>query len=79
MVVIITYIATAAAIAGTILNAFRRKGCFIIWSVTNTFWLIYNAWRGEYALSIQYGFNLIMAVVGFWQWRRKEGTKQNAE
>lgn len=70
--IIITYIMTALSIIGTVANSFRRKWCFYLWAVTNTFWCVYNFAHEEYALAIQYAFNFAMAVVGLIRWSREE-------
>lgn len=70
--IILTYIMTALAIVGTVANSFRRKWCFYLWAGTNTFWCIYNAANGEYALAIQYAFNFAMTIVGVVKWSRAE-------
>ena len=68
---LITYIMTTLAIVGTVANSFKKRWCFILWGVTNCFWCGYWIFSGEYAAAIQYGFNLIMAVVGFIKWGEK--------
>lgn len=68
----ITYIMTAATIAGTVANSFQKRWCFYIWGITNAFWCIYNISIKEYAQAGLYAFNLIMAVVGLVKWRKKE-------
>ena len=35
------------------------------------FWIIYNISLKSYAQALLYGFNLIMAVVGFIKWKDK--------
>ena len=67
----IAYIMTAAAIVCTIGNSFKKRWCFIIWAITNTFWIAYNIKYQSYALALQYGFNLIMAIVGLIKWKDK--------
>ena len=65
------YIITAASVVGTIANSFKKRWCFIVWGVTNTFWIFYNIIFKNYAQAILYVFNLIMAIVGFIKWRDK--------
>lgn len=70
MIEVMTYAITALAIIGTAANALQKRWCFIVWSVTNTFWMIYNACNGQYAQALLYAFNLAMAAVGLIKWRR---------
>lgn len=69
--IILPYIVTAAAIVGTVANAFKKRWCFGVWCVTNAFWLVYSFCRNEYALALSYALNLIIAVVGLINWSDK--------
>ncbi len=65
------YIITLASIVGTVANSFKKRWCFIVWGITNTFWIFYNIIFKNYAQALLYAFNLIMAIVGFIKWRDK--------
>ena len=65
----IAYFVTAASIAGTVANSFKKRWCFWIWLCTNAFWCIYNAICKQYAQSLLYLFNFAMAIVGIIKWR----------
>ena len=67
----IAYIITAASMCGTAANSFGKRWCFVIWSVTNSFWLVYDAAYGHYAQALLYVFNLVMCVIGWRKWRRQ--------
>lgn len=67
----IAYLVTAASIVGTIANSLQKRWCFYVWAVTNTFWMLYNAYNTPYAQSLLYVFNLVMAVVGLRKWKGK--------
>lgn len=67
----VAYIVTFATIIGTIANSYQKSWCFIIWSFTNLFWTIYNILNKQYAQALLYLFNLIMSIVGLWQWNKK--------
>ena len=66
----LTYIMTAAAIIGTVANSLHKRWCFIIWGVTNAYWVVHWVLAGEYAAAILYAVNFILAVVGFIKWKR---------
>lgn len=68
----ISYIVTAISITGTIANSFKKRWCFYLWICTNTFWSIYNLMLNQYAQSLLYLFNLIMAVVGLFKWKKEK-------
>lgn len=71
----IAYIITAASVIGTVANSFGKRWCFIVWGITNTFWIAYNISINSYAQAMLYAFNLLMAIVGFIKWRGK--TRKN--
>ena len=70
---ILGYVMTAVAIIGTVANSLRKRCGFYFWGVSNTFWLLYMILRMEYASALLYGFNLMMAFVGLWRWRKDNG------
>ena len=67
----IAYIVSAASIIGTIANSFKKRWCFIVWGITNIFWIVYNIMLLSYAQALLYAFNLAMAIVGFIKWGKK--------
>ena len=71
----IAYIATALSIVGTVANSFQKRWCFIVWAFTNSFWCVFNIINGSYAQAILYAFNLAMAFIGLWKWRKNERQK----
>ena len=67
---ILTYIMAAIALVGSIFNARRLRVGFAIWIVTNVFWIVWNAFIGEYAQVALYVANLIISTYGFIRWRK---------
>ncbi len=65
------YIVTLMSIIGTIANSFQKRWCFYIWLCTNAFWCIYNLINHQYAQSLLYLFNFIMAITGLVKWKAK--------
>lgn len=68
MLQLIAYVVTAASVIGTVANSFGKRWCFIIWGITNIFWIAYNAAFGSYAQALLYAFNLVMVIIGFIRW-----------
>lgn len=64
----ISWVVTGAAVVGTVANAFKKKWCFIVWMITNTFWIFYNIHNNAYSLALLYCVNLIIAVLGLYKW-----------
>ena len=71
----IAYIVTALSIVGTVANSFQKRWCFVVWAFTNSFWSVFNIINGSYAQAILYAFNLAMAFIGLWKWRKNERQK----
>lgn len=71
----IAYIVTALSIVGTVANSFQKRWCFVVWAFTNSLWCIFNIINGSYAQAILYAFNLAMAFIGLWKWRKNERQK----
>ena len=72
----IAYLATAASVVGTVANSFGKRWCFVVWGITNAFWIGYNIAYSSYAQALLYAFNLIMAVVVFISWGRNKNTER---
>jgi len=68
----ITWIVSALALAGVVLNINKDPRCFIIWACTNFFWCIYDWCIGAYAQSVLFAVYFILAAVGLWKWRKDD-------
>jgi hypothetical protein len=66
------WLLAAAAIAGVVLNNFRRRECFLIWMVTNATWMIYDWSLGAQAQAAMFGVYLGLSIWGWFQWGKKE-------
>jgi len=76
-----SWIVTAASITGTMANACKKRWGFLIWMLTNTFWVIYDVHHGLYSQAILYVVNFILAVIGFVLWGKPKSNvpiKQNS-
>lgn len=67
----ITYIVTAFTIIGTVANSFQKRWCFVVWIITNTFWIVYNLAIQQQAQALLYGVNLITSIIGLIKWKDK--------
>ncbi len=68
----ISWIVTILSIVGVILNIKKLRICFVIWIVTNGFWMIYDFVNGLYSQSLLFLIYLILAVWGVIEWKRKK-------
>lgn len=65
----VTYIITALTIIGTVANSFQKRWCFVVWIITNVFWIIYNLSIQQQAQALLYVVNLITSIIGLIKWR----------
>lgn len=69
---VITWIISFLALMGTILNANRNKYGFILWFVTNLFWVFVDFQSGLYAQSALFLAYTLLAIKGIVTWSKKE-------
>lgn len=65
----VTYIITALTIIGTVANSFQKRWCFVVWIITNAFWIIYNLSIQQQAQALLYVVNLITSIIGLIKWK----------
>lgn len=70
IMVYIAYTVTLASIVGTVANSFGKRWCFWVWMCTNAFWCVYNTVISQYAQTLLYAFNFVLAIVGLVKWKR---------
>lgn len=59
-------------VVAAVLNVKKKRSCFVIWSVTNSIWIIHNFRIGEYQQSASYIILLLFTIWGFVMWGKKE-------
>lgn len=69
---LITWIVSALALIGTILNSNRNKYGFVLWFFTNLFWVIVDFQAGLFAQSALFLAYTLLAVKGLITWTNKE-------
>lgn len=73
----VTWIMSAIALGGTILNAQRNRLGFYAWAVTNIFWCIVDFKAGLYAQSALFFAYFLLAIKGLITWKKKEDAEKN--
>lgn len=66
-----TWIVAAMSVAGAILNIRRNRLGFILWSITNASWTIYDFAIGAYAQSALFAVYFGLAIWGICAWKRE--------
>jgi len=63
---------TILSIIGVILNIYKRRECFVIWTLTNGLWAVYDysigAWEQGLLFTVYFG----LAVWGWVRWTLEE-------
>lgn len=68
---LVTWIATAIAIIGSILNAKRNIVGFYFWLLSNFMYAMINAYLNIWAQSILFVFNMGVCVWGLINWKKE--------
>lgn len=67
-----TWIITLLSIIGVILNIYKNKYCFIIWSITNFLWMIIDFYCKLYSQSFLFMIYFILAIYGLIKWLKDD-------
>ena len=71
-----TWIIAVVSIIGTIANVYQKRWCFIIWTITNGFWAMYDLRLGLYSQATIYIVYLVLAIWGLLKWSKENKTDQ---
>jgi len=66
---LMTWVLTAGAITGVILNIKKKRVCFYIWAVTNASWAIVDFVMGIPAQAFLFTVYFGLAIWGIIEWR----------
>ena len=62
------WLITALSLAGTILNVYKKRVCFIIWVFTNATWCIHDFRIGELEQSSLFAVYFLISIWGVVKW-----------
>lgn len=65
------WLLTILSIAGVILNIYKNKYCFIIWSVTNFSWMLIDFYKGLPEQGCLFLVYFCLAIWGLWKWKKE--------
>ena len=60
---------TLLSLTGVVLNIKKNKLCFVIWTITNATWCLYDLSLHAYAQSALFAVYFILAIWGLIEWR----------
>lgn len=69
---IFSWLMSAVALFGTMLNAEQNIYGFLFWLVSNLYMTIRFAYIGEYAQAVLFFIYFILAIRGIVSWKKKE-------
>lgn len=69
----ITYFFAIINVIGTVLNIKMSYWSFVLWTLCNVFWLIYDFITMQYARIITDTVNLVTSVWGMIEWSKHRG------
>lgn len=65
------WLVTAASIAGTVANLYKKRWCFYVWGATNAIWAVYDFWLGVPSQGALMCVYFALALWGIYQWRQE--------
>lgn len=68
----IEWVMAIMALIGTYLNTKKKKSSFVLWMITNCYWMCHNIYVKEYAQAFLFFSFLILAIYGFFSWANSE-------
>ncbi|NTU88598.1 MAG: hypothetical protein HGA54_01635 [Actinobacteria bacterium] len=63
-----TWIISIVCLIGTVFNVKKLRACFVLWTLGNAAWLIYDISCGLYSRALLDFVQLILAVWGIYEW-----------
>lgn len=70
-----SWVMSAVALIGTVINAEKNKYGFVFWMVSNLYMTIRFAVIGEYAQMTLFFIYFLLAIRGIFSWTKKEKVK----
>lgn len=71
------WIVFVAAVCGAVFNIYKRPEGFVIWLITNAFWIYHNYTLGETAQACQYIVFFLLSAGGLWTWTKSPSKKEH--
>lgn len=73
----LSWLMSAIALAGTVMNAERNKLGFGFWVISNLYMVVRFAFIGEYAQATLFFIYFLLALRGIYVWAKKEEVENN--
>ena len=69
---VFTWVATALALAGTVLNCKQIRWCFALWLVTNAMWFAWDVHIGLHNRALMDAVQFALAGWGLYEWSKDD-------
>ena len=76
---VLSWVMSAIAFAGTVMNAERNKWGFVFWLISNLYMSVRFFVIKEYAQSVLFFLYFILAIRGIFSWTKKEEREEAIE
>lgn len=76
---VLSWLMSAIAFAGTVMNAERNKWGFVFWLISNLYMSVRFFVIKEYAQSVLFFLYFILAIRGIFSWTKKEEREEAIE
>ena len=70
---VFTWFLTIFAVTGVVLNIYKKKACFYIWTFTNFSWSVIDFEAGIHAQGALFFIYFLLALWGIYKWSTDEG------
>ncbi len=77
MLTVLSWVMSAIALIGTLINAERNKWGFIFWLISNLYMCIKFFVLGAYAESLLFFVYFLLAIRGIVSWTKKENSEDS--
>ena len=72
----ITWFLAVLSLSGNVFNVKKRVSCFYIWTLSEIFWFILDFLNKSYGRAFLDSVQLVMAIWGIFEWKKKELIKK---
>lgn len=76
---IINWVNTLIAIAGTVANVKKLRICFLLWTISNSVFVVYNVVNGHWHQAVLFTLYTGLAVWGLFAWRCSTDGERDGE
>ena len=65
------WIIAAGSLVGTIANVYKKRWCFLLWSIGNFAWVLYDVHKTAYPQAALMAVYFCLAIWGWFRWSKE--------